>query len=73
MDTKRLIRQAMAARGLNGVKLSAQMNRGKNYISDKLTRDNAIQVDTLEEIARSMGYRLEISFVDESTGKRIEA
>lgn len=62
---------AMLSRGMTAVQTGAKMGKSKNYISESLSRDNGMRIDTLQAIADALDYDVELSFVDRKTGKKI--
>ena len=71
MDISKLVKMAMLSRGMTAVQTGAKMGKSKNYISESLSRDNGMRIDTLQAIADALDYDVELSFVDRKTGKKI--
>lgn len=62
MDVKEAIVAAMDHEGTDAPKLSVAMGKSSNYIYSLLSRDSSMRISTLEAIASSLGYEIEIVF-----------
>ena len=64
MDTMQAIRAMMTASGKTHRQIAHDLGKYDTYVSQILSRGKTPQVDTLTDLARTCGYRLELVPID---------
>ena len=73
IDVRQCIKAIMTQRGMTGTSLSESMGKNKYYVNTTLNRKGAIQLDTLEDIAKALNCTLCVSLIDNETGDEYKA
>ena len=64
------IKKALIERDMTQADLCKKMNYNEGNLSKMLNRDT-YKTDFLEQIAKNLGYEMEITFIDKQTGEKI--